>query len=220
MVKAEGQGGSQVGSPADVAPESAEDAGPEHALLHDGGHEHSHGGHLIPAPAGHVHEAGIVGVLVGLIKNQEHQSGNGQVAQVHEAVIFQNLQQAVKGLVTKGVKVPPQKGKQQAQHIQDTHGVADQIGSHIVHGAPVDHLLQQQRQQPQVHRQIGQGGHRLLFGEAAGKFHAVSRHQLLAFLCSSKSRFMASMGVRLFKSVLRRVLRIWSAPTSAMLIWS
>ena len=220
MVKAEGQGSHQVGAPAAVAPEGAEDAGPEHTFLHDGGHEHRHGRHPVPAPAGHVHQPRVVGVFPALAQKQHHERAHGHIAQVHEDIIFQYLQQAVGRPVTEGVKVPPEEAKQQAQHIQQAHGVADHIGGHIVHGTPVDHLLQQQRQQPQVHRQPGQGGHRLPFGEAAGKFNAVFAHQLLAFLCSSYSRFMASMGVRLFRSVLSRVLRTWSAPTSARLIWS
>ena len=218
MVQGEHSDTHQVGQRPVPAADNAEKPRPENTLLHDGRHEHRHSRDLPEFYTRHAEHSLIVGVVTQT--QRQHHAVHKNIAAPHDAVGDADLQNAGPGPVAQGVKIPAEEAPQENEHIGRAHRVAQEVCLGLVQLSPEQQRGSQQRQQQHMHRQIDKRGNGLPSGQTACEFNSFSVHHPLAFFCSSKSRFMASMGVRVFRSVSRRMRLTSSAPTSAKLIWS
>ena len=217
MIEGEGGDAQHVGRRPVPAPQAAKNTRAEEDLLHQRGQKDRQ---RRDRPAGlhrHIHHGGVVGVLP-LAEDQHQHAVDREVNEQHRPVAGQHLPQHAERTLTEGIKIPPQEGKLGQQHIARAYGVDRHVQRALV---PLgEEMPQQPRQQGQMHRQPQQRQQQLRPALAAGKrLGKLSlSHQPLAFFCSVKSRFMASSGVRVLRSVASSVSRSSSAATSAKLI--
>ena len=198
------------------AAEDAEQPSPEKGFLHNGGHKHRHGGNRAELHPGHAEYRLVVGIIAHA--QQQHDAVDHEIAAPHNAIADQHLADAGPGVVTQGVKIPAEELPQEDEHIESAQGIAQKVCLGLVQQAPEQQDRGDQRQQQHMYRQVDQRRDGLPFGQTACEWQGFSVHQPLAFFCNSKSRFMASMGVMVFRSVSRRMRLTSSAPTSAKLI--
>ena len=133
------------------------------------------------------------------------QPAHQEIAQEHIAVKDQDLDQDPGEIIAEGVKVPAQEADAERAQVRRADDVDPEIQ---VRGAdPGAQICQQQRQAHHMYRDPAEGRSRLpaAHGAEGGLLFLV--HHALAFRCSSKSRFMPSMGVSVFRSISSRARR-------------
>ena len=132
------------------------------------------------------HDGGVVGVRALRRENKEKDAVEDQVEGDHHAVADQNLEQAVAEMIAERIKIPAQKAARKEQHVQRSGDVDDQVDLKVGGAGCGRKRIEQQRQQPDMEREIKQGGDELALCHAAGEARGIKGLSVhcIAFRCS------------------------------------